>query len=143
MRPFNSFALVTLFLTSALAMAACGASDDQAQDPSQQGQYGPYPQGQSGQQYPQQGYPQQGYPQQGYPQQGYPQQGYPQQQPTATPPTATATAQPGIGVPCQADSGCGLNRCNLTTKTCAPCASAADCQSGGCALGICVPGVAQ
>ena len=133
MRPFNSFALVTLFLTSALTMAACGASDDQAQDPSQQGQYGPYPQGQSGQQYPQQGYPQQ----------GYPQQGYPQQQPTATAPTATATAQPVIGIPCQADSGCGLNRCNLTTKTCAPCASAADCQSGGCALGICVPGVAQ
>ena len=121
MRPSHSFALVTLFMTTGLAMAACGGGDDHAQDPSQQNQY---PQGQPGQQYPQQGYP-------------------PQQQPTAAAPTATAPPQPVIGIPCQADSGCGLNKCNPATKVCAPCASAADCQSGGCAVGICVPGVAQ
>ena len=46
MRPSHSFALVTMFVTSALAMAACGGSDDQyAQDPSQQYQQptGAYP----------------------------------------------------------------------------------------------------
>jgi hypothetical protein len=126
MRTSRSLALVSLILSSALIAAACGGSDDKyAQDPSQQQGYPPQ----------QQGYPPQ---QQGYP----PQQGYPQQQPTTTAPASTAPAQPVIGIPCQADSGCGLNKCNLTTKVCAPCAGPADCQSGTCALGICVPGAA-
>jgi hypothetical protein len=132
MRTSRSVASVTLTLCCSLAMASCGGSDDQyANDPSQQ----------------QQGYPpqQQGYPpqQQGYPpqQQGYPQQGAP---PPATAPAQTGTAPaPLIGIPCQADSGCGMNKCNLTTQTCAPCATKADCTSGGCALGICVPGGTQ
>ena len=118
MRTSRSVASVTLTLCCSLAMASCGGSDDQyANDPSQQ---------------------QQGYPPQ---QQGYPQQGAP---PPATAPAQTGTAPaPLIGIPCQADSGCGMNKCNLTTQTCAPCATKADCTSGGCALGICVPGGTQ
>lgn len=132
MRKSPMIAVVCLLVSGPLALAACGASDDQyAQDPSQSG-YPAQPQGSYT-----------GYPQQGYPQQTYPQQTTPQTYPAATA-TTTATAPATIiPIPCQADSGCGLNKCNLTTQTCAPCATAADCTSGTCTFGVCLPGATQ
>ena len=143
---------VVLGSVTAIAVVVSACADPQQQQnatsPSaypQQGGY--YPQQQ---QYPQQ----QAYPQQqpGYPQQQYPQQqpGYPQQQPTAYPtaqPTAAPTAQGTMATPgplalaCQADSACGLHRCNTQFQKCAfPCVGAVDCAAGNqCTMGVCTP----
>ena len=119
----------------AVVVSACGGSDpppatNPSANPNQPGYYPP--QGQ-------QPYPQQtAYPQQQP--QPYPQQ---QPQPTGAPPAAGgAMATPGpLALPCQADSACGLHRCNTQFQKCAfPCAGPPDCANGNqCTMGICTP----
>jgi hypothetical protein len=131
---FTSAGLLVATTALANVISACGGSDPPpATSPSAQYPQQPYP--------PQQGYPQQGYPQQGYPQQ--PQQGYPQQPGPGPAPTAAGTmATPGpLALACQADSACGLHKCNTQFQKCAfPCASAVDCMQGNsCMMGVCAP----
>lgn len=124
--------LIATALATSLSIVGC-SSEPPVQDPSAvQGGYS------------QQGYGQQGYGQQGYGQQGYSQPGY--TTPAATPTaTATGTTANPFGLPCQADSGCGTHRCNLTTHTCAfPCVGPQECVAGAtCTMGVCVPGLSQ
>ena len=125
---------VFAFLVSGIIAASC-SSEPEPQSAANQG-YGA-------------GYSQQtGYPQQsGYPQQGtYGQLGYPTATTTATAPaTATAPSPSLVNIPCQADSGCGTHKCNLTTQTCIlPCAGNQDCAAGtACTMGVCIPGMGQ
>ncbi len=119
---FTSAGLLVATTALANVLAACGSSDP------------PPATSPSAQPYPQQGYPQQ---------QPYPQQGYPQQPaPTAPPAAAGTMAVPGpLALACQADSACGLHKCNTQYQKCAfPCASAVDCiQGNSCMMGVCAP----
>jgi hypothetical protein len=92
----------------------------------------------------------------GYPPPGYPPPGYATAQPTPYPapypspapapaPAPTGSAQlatPGLlALPCQSDSACGLHHCNTQYGKCAfPCQTAADCLTGNCIMGVCLPG---
>lgn len=143
--------LALLVCGSLVLIFACGSNNasNQAAAPTATAPYG----------YPPPGYPPPGYPPPGYgqPPPGYatgptpypaPTDGYPQPAPAPAPgpaPAPTGSAQlatPGLlALPCQNDGACGLHHCNTQYGKCAfPCQSAADCLSGNCVMGVCLPG---
>jgi len=139
---------IALVTTSLVLMLACGSNSSTTQPAAatSTAPYG-YPPG-----YPPPGYPPPGYPANGQP--GAPPPGYATAQPTPYPapypapapaPAPTGSAQlstPGLlALPCQSDAACGLHHCNTQYGKCAfPCQTAADCMTGNCIMGVCLPG---
>ncbi|HTQ44784.1 MAG TPA: hypothetical protein VMI75_18615 [Polyangiaceae bacterium] len=137
---------IALVTTSLVLMLACGSNSSTTQ-PAAATATAPY------------GYPPPGYPPPGYPADpnapppGYATaqpQPYPAPYPAPTPapapaPAPTGSAQlstPGLlALPCQSDAACGLHHCNTQYGKCAfPCQTAADCMTGNCIMGVCLPG---
>jgi hypothetical protein len=168
----HAYALLTILAVPPLAIAACANNPNAAQPTAPSATYAAYPPGYPPPQtYPPQyatTAPQYYPPPAPTP---YPAP-YPTPYPTAPPPPAPTAATPVptvapqpapapapgpapapaptgtmatpglLALPCQADSSCGLHRCNTQYGKCAfPCQSAVDCaQASQCMMGVCVPG---